>query len=220
MKFITIVTLIASVFICAGASFAHEHHHSPSDTNISRTTARPSDSAMISSMAEHKEMQAVDAFPNYHPLVVHFPIVLLLVAALFQVLSFWFYKKEFGVVTILLLFLGVSSAWLAATIFHAHPAELSGTAREILETHEQMATLTQWFSLGALIAKILSLTTFNRRWWIEAIATVLLVLCAATVSVAGHHGAVLVHMNGIGPMGNHLESEEHMTPMPNHSITH
>ncbi len=136
MKFITIVTLIAVVFICAGTSFAHEHHHSPSDTNISRTTVRPSDSAMIS------------------------------------------------------------------------------------ETHEQMATLTQWFSLGALIAKILSLTIFNRRWWIEAIATVLLVLCAATVSVAGHHGAVLVHMNGIGPMGNHLESEEHMTPMPNHSITH
>ena len=50
----------------------------------------------------------------------------------------------------------------------------------------------------------------------ELIVAVPLIASAVTVSIAGHHGAMLVHMEGIGPMGKGLESvEDH-----HHDIEH
>jgi uncharacterized membrane protein len=154
-------------------------------------------------------MEAVNAFPNYHPLIVHFPIVLLIIATLFQLLSFFVFKREFGWVTLILLALGVITAWLSSNIFHAHPDELAGRAKEIFETHEQMAALTWWFSLASLIGKIISYFFLKGKGWLEFIVLLLLTASAITVSIAGHHGAMLVHMEGIGPEGSHLENHEH-----------
>lgn len=209
MKIAIITLFIMLIAAFTGNIFAHgDHHHSGVRDSVSQTaSSQKGDTAMQKTMAEHQQMEAVDAFPNYHPLVVHFPIVLILMAVFFQLLSFFIYKKEFSIATIILLFLGVLSAWLASNTFHAHPAELTGKAKDIFETHEQMALLTWWFSLGALITKIGSHFFLERKWWIESIATVLLIVSAVSVSIAGHHGSMLVHMEGIGPMGNHLESE-------------
>ena len=160
-------------------------------------------------MEEHHEMEAINAFPNYHPLVVHFPIVLLLLATIFQLLSFFVFKKELSWVTLGLLFFGVITTWLSSNTFHAHPEELSGSAKEIFETHEQMADFTWWFSLAALVIKFISHFFLKRKWWSESLVALCLVGSAITVSIAGHHGAMLVHMEGIGPKGNHLETEEH-----------
>ena len=207
MKRILIAFPVILITVFAGNSFAHGGHHSIVKDSTARTISpAAADTAMQRGMEEHRIMKAVDAFPNYHPLVVHFPIVLLLMAVFFQLLSFFIYKKEFSIATIILLSLGVLSTWLASNIFHAHPAELAGKANEIFETHEQMATLTWWFSLSALIAKIGSHFFLERKWWIESMTAVLLIVSAVGVSIAGHHGSMLVHMEGIGPMGNHLES--------------
>lgn len=204
---ITMVTLFISI-----AAFAHEGHHkkdtTKKDTLTQIVSAMQNDSVMQHEMEEHHEMKAVDAFPNYHPLVVHFPIVLLLMAAIFQLLSFFFYKEELGLVTLILLALGVVSAWLASNTFHAHPEELTGSAKEIFETHEQMASFTWWFSLTALLLKIPSHFFLKRKWWLESAVALLLITSAVTVSIAGHHGAMLVHMEGIGVKGEHLESHE------------
>lgn len=164
---------------------------------------------MIHEMEEHEEMKAIDAFPNYHPLIVHFPIVLLIIATFIQLSSFFVFKKELSWVALGLLTLGVITAWLSSNTFHAHPEELTGRAKEIFETHEQMANLTWWFSLAALIGKISSQFFLKRKLLMELIVFVLLMASAVTVSIAGHHGAMLVHMEGIGPKGNHLESHEH-----------
>jgi uncharacterized membrane protein len=205
------VSFFAFVFSTA---FAHEHHHDH-DSAAQISSSAINDSATQDEMKdehheleEHHEMQAVDAFPNYHPLAVHFPIVLLMIAALFQLLSFFFYKNEFGIVTLILLALGVISTWLASNTFHAHPEELTGRAKEIFETHEQMADLTWWLSLGALVLKIVSHFFLKRKLWIEATIALLLIGSSITVSVAGHHGAMLVHMEGIGPKGEHLETHD------------
>lgn len=192
------VFLILLITVSTGNVYAHHHYDSLKMSG--------SDSLMQQEMAEHQQMEAVNAFPNYHPLVVHFPIVLLLMAAVFQLLSFFFYKKEFSVVTLILLALGVISTWLSSNTFHADTGVLAGKAKEIFQTHEQMATLTWWFSLFALIIKIPSHFFFKRKWWLETAASLLLIASAVTVSIAGHHGAMLVHMEGIGPMGKYLDS--------------
>lgn len=204
---ITFLVLLITAF--AGQTFAHEHHDNDSvKTNHATTSAMMSDSSMQHEMEEHHEMEAVNAFPNYHPLVVHFPIVLLIMAALFQLLSFFVYKKELSFATLILLALGVITAWLSSNTFHAHPEELTGKAKEIFETHEQMAGLTWWFSLIALIVKVVSHFFLSRKLWFEITVSLFLLASAVTVSIAGHHGAMLVHMEGIGPKGNHLESHE------------
>jgi uncharacterized membrane protein len=159
---------------------------------------------------EHEEQAAaITAFPNYHPLVVHFPIVLLLMAVLFQMISFFFLKKEFGIATLILLALGVLSAWLSSNVFHAHTGELSGNAKEILEQHERMAALTWWFALTALLFKGLSVFLGRKSLLLEILVALVLTVSAVTVSIAGHHGATLVHLHGVGPQGRFLESHHH-----------
>ncbi len=179
--------------------YAHSQHHD-SQKLIS------SDSLMKQEMLEHQQMEAVNAFPNYHPLVVHFPIVLLLLAGVFQLLSFFYFKKEFSVVTLILLTIGVITSWLASNTFHAMPGILTGKVKEIFDIHEQMATLTWWFSLFALIIKIPSHFYLKRKLWPEIVVAILLIFSGITVSIAGHHGAMLVYMEGIGPMGKYLDS--------------
>ena len=196
---IPIFVLSALLLIAiAGATTAIAHH--ATSTNVA-------DSAMQQEMEKHQVMESIDAFPNYHPLVVHFPIVLLLMAMLFQGLSFFVYKKEFSLAAMILLFLGVIATWLSSNTFHAHPGPLTGKANEIYATHEQMANFTWWFSLAALLIKIASHFFLDRGWWTETLAVVFLIAASVTVSIAGHHGAMLVHMEGIGPMGKYLESE-------------
>ena len=202
MKKIIITFLLLFITAKSGNVFAHEHHHNDS----SKVSA--SDSLMNIEMAEHHEMKAINAFPNYHPLIVHFPIVLLMLAAIIQLISFFVFKKELSWVTLGLLLAGVITTWLSSHTFHAHPEELTGKASEIFETHEQMADFTWWFSLAALTIKIVSHFFMKRKWWLESIVALCLIGSAITVSIAGHHGAMLVHMEGIGPMGKSLETED------------
>lgn len=210
MKNKTNYLILIIIFCSAIKVFAHEEHNKKDEKNDSFTQSvsvkAVTDSLVQEKKQEHLEIKTIDDFPNFHPLVVHFPIVLLIMAIVFQLLSFLFYKNEFSLVTFILLALGVISAWLASTIFHGHPVELAGKAREIFETHELMAEFTKWLSLIAFVLKLFSQFFLKRKWWIETIVTVLLLISTVTVSIAGHHGAMLVYMEGIGPLGKHLES--------------
>lgn len=201
------MTNLMMLFVAfTGVSYAHEHHNTAKDSVKMSAAEMRADSVMQQEMAQHQQMEAVQAFPNYHPLVVHFPIVLLLTAGLFQILSFFYFKKEFGWTILILLAGGVLFTWLASNMFHADPMELNGRAAAIFKTHEQMASLTWWFSLAALIAKLISQFVLKRTWWIETVAALLLVASAVFVSIAGHHGAQLVYLQGIGPTGKYLDS--------------
>ena len=77
---------------------------------------------------------------------------------------------------------------------------------EIFETHELMAKYTWWFALAALGAKTVSHFFLSKKWWSELIVIILLISSSITVSIAGHRGAELVHMGGVGPQGKFLES--------------
>jgi uncharacterized membrane protein len=205
MKKIIIPFIIMFIIAFFGKTYAHEHHHNI-DLNKMTVADKRADSIMQHEMEEHQQMEAINSFPNYHPLVVHFPIVLLLLAVVFQLLSFFFYKNEFSLVTLMLLIVGVITAWLASNTFHPDSGELAGKAKEILETHERMASFTWWISLIALLIKIPSHFFLKRIWWMEIAVTLLLITSAVTVSIAGHHGAKLVYMQGIGPLGKYMES--------------
>lgn len=80
---------------------------------------------------------------HLHPMVVHFPIALILIGFLFDLISL-FYKKEAGLsmVGFYLLILGTLSALVAILSGTLFTSEMSGTAGNIKETHELFAWIT------------------------------------------------------------------------------
>lgn len=92
-------------------------------------------------------------------MIVHFPIVLLMVAALVQIASFFVFRRELGwmvVVFVLIGAIGAIGANLASYVYHPHTTGLTANAERLLLEHELYADYTVWLSIAGLIAKIVS----------------------------------------------------------------
>jgi len=191
--------LILCIFLCSASFFALADsvamHPAVGDT-IHQVLAKPAANSTPINMWD---------FPNYHPLVVHFPIVLLLFAAFLQFLAHW--RKELNTAVLILLFFGTVGAWLAASVFDAHPDSkmLSAEAKNIFHVHHQFSDYTTWLSTIALVLKIITLFIKKGKMAVELLVLLFLTGAAVTVSVAGHYGSYLVHIEGIGPKGNLLK---------------
>ncbi|TWI77683.1 putative membrane protein [Lacibacter cauensis] len=144
-------------------------------------------------------------FPSLHPLVVHFPIVLILLAAALQAVLVWKDLKQIKWVTLIIMAGAFLSSLAASTIFHAMPsADAPKAAMEIFEQHEKYAQLTLWMSgITFLLKSIGVFFKINRRSF-EIIVLMAAIIAAIFLSIAGHHGAKLTHVAGVGPMGRYL----------------
>ena len=191
--------------------FAHEAHNTAAgNTNANSGQSSEANMADVSAAAPMNEAPAqIAEFPTLHPLVVHFPIVLVILAAAFQVISLIVFRREMSWAVIGLSLLGAVGAWAASNIFHPHTAGLSENAQRLLTEHELYAEYTIWLAAAGFAVKVISNFALRRKWWSEAIVTLLLAGAAIAVGLAGHHGAELVHKEGIGPQGNFLETDDH-----------
>lgn len=149
-------------------------------------------------------------FPSLHPLVVHFPIVLILLAALFQALVTWKNWQQIRWATLLIMGGAFLSALAAGTVFHAMPSDdAPKAAMEIYRSHDQYAQYTIWMSGIALLLKgIGDFFKIHHRTY-DVVVLVAAILAAIFLSVTGHHGARLVHVAGVGPMGRYLMKDHH-----------
>ena len=146
-------------------------------------------------------------FPNLHPLIVHFPIVLLLLALLAQLAVLFFPKNnQLKWLTFLLLFTGCLGTFIAIQTAVHISGDADDKALEIFEAHQRFGNLTLWFSLAATIIRIVTLKWFKKKLW-EIILTILLITISVFVTITGHHGAQLVHIYDVGPKGNNVMSK-------------
>lgn len=195
------------------SAFAHEaHNKAAANTNSANSSAEvpvgqavptPAPSGQADSMAH------VEEFPTLHPLVVHFPIMLIILAAVFQIVSLFIFRREMSWIVIFMTAFGALGAYLSSSVFHPHTTGLSENAQRLLTEHELYADWTLWMSLIGLAAKTISNFALARRWWSESVVTVSLILAGIAVGIAGHHGAELVHKEGVGPKGQFLEMHDH-----------
>jgi uncharacterized membrane protein len=148
-------------------------------------------------------------FPNRHPLIVHFPIVLLLVAAAIALCNILFLRIELAWVVTLATLIGFVTAFVATKYAHPHTTGLTDHAQLVLDQHDLYADWTVYLGGFGLAAQLVSQFLFKNRRWSVLVAALVLTGAAYAVAMAGHYGAQLVHIEGVGPQGRYLETEHH-----------
>lgn len=143
-------------------------------------------------------------FPNLHPLVVHFPIVLILLSVVLQGILLFkdYYQIKWATLAVMgAAFLG---SVFASYVFHAHIGELNPNATKVFERHEQFAFYTVWMSgITFLLQGIGLFYKLNQRSF-GVIVFVAALTSAIFLSITGHQGAKLVYVEGVGPQGKNL----------------
>ena len=150
------------------------------------------------------------SWDGMHPLVVHFPIALILVAPLFVILSMAMrtYARPLAACALLLMFLGTIGSMVAVSTGEA-TAELSEGipgAEAALEEHEELAETTRTMLIVVtLVYTLIVLAPVVYKKVLDPIPSVVLngsflILYLVAVSFlanTAHQGGVLVHTYGI-----------------------
>lgn len=153
------------------------------------------------------------AWDGIHPLIVHFPIALLITAPGFVVLGLLFPRaaKCWQLAALCLMFLGAVGAWFAVASGGAGGklADGSDGFRAILEKHEELAELARnvFTALTAVFALLVLLPMLLHKE-LKAVLRVglhvafLLVYlgCELILLNAAHNGGRLVHEFGVRAM--------------------
>jgi len=129
---------------------------------------------------------------NFHPVSVHFPIALLAVAALAELLWIFWSKPGFRFTSRFCLLLGAAGALLSATLGWFLAGYEWVDPQWELTTHRWLGTST-----ALLSPLVLALSEWSERRedaaWLRYLFRTTLLLSAALVSVTGFFGGVLVY---------------------------
>ncbi len=127
-----------------------------------------------------QQFPSIPAWQGLHPLIIHFPIVLLLVSPLFVVISAMFPPprgRPYMMTAILLLLLGTVSLFIATSTGKAAAkfVERGGAMGALLETHQSFAseTITVFSELSLMLLGIFLLPRILRRRETRLFSTVL-----------------------------------------------
>ncbi len=136
---------------------------------------------------------------HLHAMFIHFPIALLIVGFLSEVISL-FSKKEFfkrgGLYLLVLGTLGTIASYLSGNA--AGEGIEEGPLKEVMELHEQAATITLWLTI---ITAVLYLTIFifkYRQRWVKIVSVLLFAAVIGGIARTGYLGGQLVYKHGAG----------------------
>jgi uncharacterized membrane protein len=130
---------------------------------------------------------------NIHPLVVHFPIALLMSAALFYALAWVFQKDTLTAAAFSLLILGTISACVAAGtgLYAEDGVMVSFSVREhLLEHHEQLMLATTGLSVILLVWAVTARPFPKKGRWIFLL---LFLVLLGIMTVGADYGARMVY---------------------------
>ena len=137
----------------------------------------------------------------YHPLSVHFPIVLLLIATLFRIIGLWSSRITWDQGGRLLLILGVIGVWIAVYTGDLADGIVSRQLCDptVLKDHENMAFTTAWIFTAALFLDFLRrFVEFFKNRAVSIILVLLMLTGSGTLTYVGHLGAELVYQQAAG----------------------
>ncbi len=137
---------------------------------------------------------------HLHPMIVHFPIALIIVGFLAELTSF-FIKKEFlstaAFYLLILGTLGVVAAYFTGQYAGDGIVEV-GALKQALETHEDAAELTLWIMILAAMARIAIVILKKYHGAYKGLAFVLFLFGVAAIARTGFYGGELVYKHAAG----------------------
>ena len=125
-----------------------------------------------------------------HPMIVHFPIGLLVVALVLELFTFRNKNREFRLAIYLVLAIGAISALVAVILgwFLESQDQYSG---DILTIHKWTGMATA--VLGVVTLLLLRHIIRNTQWHLLGVYRIILTSTVVGVTIAGHMGATLTH---------------------------
>lgn len=162
----------------------------------------------------------IPSWDAMHPLIIHFPIALLLLTPLFVVISAAVppaKSRPYILAALIVLFLGTGGLFLAASSGEeaAELADRAGGAGAVLSAHEALATKTEvvFSVLSVALAGIFLWPILLRRRESRVTSTILPLVFLALYSVGvsslvntAHAGGRLVHEFGVHALLPHESS--------------
>ena len=136
---------------------------------------------------------------HLHPMVVHFPVALIVVGFLFELFDL-FYKKEnsfskTGLYLMVLGTLGAVAAYLTGEFF---TSDLTGSAGEVEEIHEFFALITMITMIIATLFRVYLIMKKKEKTNLKWVFFSLYALGALMVGITGFFGGSLVFNYLIG----------------------
>ena len=147
---------------------------------------------------------------SLHPLIIHFPIALLLIAPIFILLGLVFRKslKIFSICSLILMWLGTAAIFLSVFTGEAASRHLPSTT-EILETFEEHAEFAEQTRLAFVILTILwtlyvvlllpkpSKPMASIHWGFLSLFLIGYTYSVVLLLNTAHYGGKLVHHHGV-----------------------
>jgi uncharacterized membrane protein len=141
---------------------------------------------------------------NLHPLVVHFPVAFFILYFLFESTGIILRKDFLSKSAFIVLGLGVFFAVCAvltgnqaldvAKIIKKNDLQLN----ELIETHQQYATITLWYFFVVLIFRTYILVKKKFNTGLKYVFIFLALIGCYLIYETGSHGGNLVFQNGVG----------------------
>ncbi|MDA0747070.1 MAG: DUF2231 domain-containing protein [bacterium] len=137
---------------------------------------------------------------NIHPLIVHFPIALLILGAICDAIGILMRRDFFLKTGHLLLAMGATAA-IAAAITGENAAEVAEKIpgiTEDLERHETLSTAVAWLSVALTLTR--SHFVFKKRFTgtTRILYLVIAIAIAALTAASGYTGGRMVYEYGAG----------------------
>lgn len=136
---------------------------------------------------------------HLHAMIVHFPVALVLVAFFTEILGLILKKKFYQQATFYILILAALGTIIAYLTGDAAGDGMDGgSLQRAMESHEQAAAFTLWFTIAAAGAKIALYVIKKEIRWLKILAFVLLLAAAGGVARTGYLGGQLVFKHAAG----------------------
>lgn len=139
-----------------------------------------------------------------HPMIVHFPIALLIVGLLADIIGLLL-KKEFfskaGFYLLILGTLGVIAAFITGNLAGEGVTE-AGSLKQALENHEDAAELSIWLISAAAVVRIIFAVMKKYTGILKWIAFALFLIGVLSIARTGYYGGELVFKHAAGVQFN------------------
>src|ERR1035437_3365390 len=131
---------------------------------------------------------------HLHPMLVHFPIALVLIGFIADLVSIYFKKEAcLSKLGFYLLIVGTLFSLVALLSGVLFTFEMSGSAGKVKETHEFFAWITVGMLIATSILRVFLILKNKEESNLKWIAFVLYGVAAISVSITGFYGGTLVY---------------------------